>query len=146
MGINYYWIPRSACDYCERKYPKVHIGKSSYGWHFSLHIFGKDELHEDVKPFFAHDIECLDDWQEVWSPLTRNKGGIIIDEDEEIITPSRMIHIITKRKGDNQRLKDDYIGNNAELGLNNLLRHKIDDISCVGHGSGTWDYIRGNFC
>lgn len=35
--------------------------------------------------------------------------------------------------------------NNAELGPNNLLRHKIDGQFCIGHGEGTWDYCIGDF-
>jgi len=35
--------------------------------------------------------------------------------------------------------------NHSEPGPNNLVRHKIDDVHCIGHGEGTWDLITGEF-
>jgi hypothetical protein len=35
--------------------------------------------------------------------------------------------------------------NHAELGPNGLLRSKVDDVHCIGHGEGTYDYIAGDF-
>ena len=35
--------------------------------------------------------------------------------------------------------------NNSEIGPNGLLRHKVTGNHCVGHGDGTYDYIKGVF-
>ena len=38
MGTNYYWQESEPCAACGRGYEQVHVGKSSAGWCFSLHV------------------------------------------------------------------------------------------------------------
>ncbi len=42
-------------------------------------------------------------------------------------------------------LKNFYQKNHSEEGPHGLLRLKIDNTFCVGHGSGTYDYCVGEF-
>ena len=115
---------------------KYHIGKSSCGWCFSLHV---DE---------AEGIYNFDDLIDKLScPYC-----IIKDEYKRELTINEMISIITERKT-NTSINVPYgydswnkfhEENGSEPGPNNLLRHKIGDF-CVGHGEGTYDYIKGEF-
>lgn len=129
MGTNYYLHEKPKCESCGREDEPLHIGKSSAGWVFGLHVI-PDE-----------DINSLDDWQELWD----KDGSSIIDEYGSEITVKEMEDIITDR-GRSKAVNDDfdYGANHAEPGPNNLVRHIIDR-HCVGHGEGTWDLIAGEF-
>ena len=84
MGTNYYWHEdkKPACKCCEREYDQkvLHIGKSSVGWCFSLHVHPEDG------------IEVLGDWIRKW-----NRSGYIEDEYGRIINCTEMYDIITDR-------------------------------------------------
>lgn len=126
MGTNYYWHKEPPCPHCGRNDEGTHIGKSSAGWCFSLHIYP----HEGIAD--------LPDWQEKW------KTGVIKNEYDELVTADEMTRTITER-GRGDRPKDfNYARNQAEPGPNNLLRHSIGRY-CAGHGAGTWDLINGDF-
>ena len=129
--MNYYWYPIiNPCECCGREYGRIHIGKSSYGWCFALHVFKKIDLdeEEELERYVAHDIESLEDWRELLS-----SGGVIKDEEGDVITCQEMFAIITDRANlcaDDQKPK----------------RHSIHRYSlCVGHGDGDWDYMRWEF-
>ena len=137
MGINYYFN-REVCESCGRAEEVLHIGKSSAGWCFSLHV---DE--------FAG-INSLDDWLE----LFKEPNSVIENEDGEVLSNSEMQNIICCRKSEETFDKVPYgyksweefhRSNHSEPGPNGLLRHKIDSGFCVGHGSGTWDLLPGEF-
>ena len=85
MGTNYYWIKEdTTCPHCGRRdhdEESVHIGKSSAGWCFSLH----------VDPSIG--IESLDDWIEMF------KTGFIEDEYGDRISVEDMMSEIVDRKG-----------------------------------------------
>lgn len=119
MGTNYYFHDKRT----------LHIGKSSGGWCFSLHVIPEDG------------INTLEDWQAIW-----NKQGIIRNEYGERISISDMENIITKRSwaAKNQESEQWYRENNAEPGPHNLARSKVG-LHCIGHGPGVWDYITGEF-
>ena len=102
------------CPHCQRPYPAKHIGKSSAGWCFALHVIPEEGIHG------------LEDWEARWDLL----GTLILDEYGEITSPSTMRAIITDR---------------SIPGPNNLLRAKIKQTQCIGHGEGTWDLIIGDF-
>jgi hypothetical protein len=152
MGTNYY-LKTAACECCglhdERN--TMHIGKSSGGWCFSLHV-GKWLNDSDDEP----EAHSLEDWQALWS----REGWIIVNEYQDPITTEEMMDIITNRKREeaidqgqwgtgwysNYGSFADYLReNHAVEGPNNLLRHRIDGKRCVGHGEGTYDYITGEF-
>jgi hypothetical protein len=130
VGTNYY-LERDICPHCSRSDEKLHIGKSSAGWCFSLHV-DSDE-----------GINSLADWQALWSaPDAR-----IVDEYGRETSPDEMLSTITERawpKRDQEHSPEFLRSNHAEPGPNNLLRHQIGR-HCVGHGDGTYDLIPGEF-
>lgn len=129
MGTNYY-LERDVCPHCGRSDERLHIGKSSAGWCFSLHV-DPDE-----------GVNNLDDWKALWSaPNAR-----IVDEYGREKSPDEMLETITERAWPHREGRNDkyYADNHAEPGPNNLMRHAIGRF-CVGHGDGTYDLIPGEF-
>jgi hypothetical protein len=133
MGTNYYLETKykDACSHCGRGPDVVrrHIGKSSGGWCFALHVYPE------------YGINDLADWH----PLLML--GHIFDEYGETIPIDVMYHIITNRGFQNSPTPDECFleDNYAELGPNGLARAKIDMRHCIGHGDGTWDCVIGDF-
>ena len=138
MGTNYY-LHKNTCEHCGRSDERLHIGKSSAGWCFSLRVHPWEHIND------------LPDWAEAW------KGGTIMDEYKRVITPENMLSTITERKGRpwNERTygngplqyRNEYEmleSNHAQKGPNNLLRYRIGPY-CIGHGAGTWALIDGDF-
>jgi hypothetical protein len=127
MGTNYY-LKTAACECCglhdERK--TMHIGKSSYGWCFALHV-GKWLNDADDEPQASN----LEDWQALWS----REGWVIVDEYKRDVTPEEMLRIITMRGGQYGYSKEGQ----------EVARHQIDGRHFIGHGPGTYDYITGTF-
>ena len=134
MGTNYYAY-FDVCPCCKRSEDIWHIGKSSCGWCFTLHVdkyAGINDL-EDVRK------------------LIEKENCVIKNEYNEVLSPEKMIEIITQRKGvpfkPTQWYKDEeefHRENNSQPGPNNLARHCISD-RCIGHGDGTWDLVVGEF-
>ena len=81
MGTNYYWHEKPPCECCGRPFESVHIGKSSGGWCFALHVYPKDN------------IKTLGDWIELW----KTPGSTIWNEYNEKITVDELMKIITER-------------------------------------------------
>lgn len=133
MGTNYYLYDCKPCKHCNRGYSdtdKIHIGKSSSGWHFSLRVDPEQG------------INSLDDWKKLWNKPYAH----IEDENGEEETPTSMLAIIQNRSSTLPRSEDfDYAMNCAEPGLNGLVRVVVDGKNCAGHGDGTYDYILGEF-
>lgn len=132
MGTNYY-----AFDPLRRK-KTVHLGKSSAGWCFGLHIYPEKG------------IDTLDGLLDYIKATKRE----IRDEYMVEKTINEFIDVVTNRSWTYERKFPDrwYASwsdflekNHAERGPNNLLRHKINGVHCIGHGEGTWDYIIGDF-
>lgn len=80
MGTNYYLEEKSPCECCNRGYDNLHIGKSSMGWVFSLHVI-------------KGEIETLDQWKDRWS----KEGVRIVNEYGDTLTPDEMLKVITNR-------------------------------------------------
>lgn len=129
MGTNYYYH-YNICSYCGRS-EELHIGKSSGGWYFALHVYPEKGIND------------LDDWKKLLS----NINIAIKNEYGESVSFKEMINIITKREwhGKNELYNKWYIDNHAEPGCNGLARSTIDGIHCIGHGLGTWDLMIGDF-
>ena len=133
MGANYY-VRYNECECCGR-FEEYHIGKSSAGWCFSLHINPDDGINnlEDMEDLMAH--------------------GRIFDEYGMEYTFDEMIDVITNRYRRKKEGRpygytswgDFYEKNRAQAGPFGLLRHKINGLHCIGHGEGAWDYIVGEF-
>lgn len=141
---NYYYQNLDELNKCFAY--KLHIGKSSYGWHFSLCIY--PELN----------INNLDDWKKLF------KENIIKAEYGDIVSYEEMLSIITERSmknwnvGNQEKFEQDYIinsnsilgteystydeflkDNSASRGLNGLLRHKSNDYFSWNYTNGTYD-------
>ena len=81
MGTNYYFYEKEPCEYCGRHYDPIHIGKSSAGWAFGMH----------VDPDMG--INNIDDWEERWE----QPGSYIMNEYGEEITVNEMKDVIKNR-------------------------------------------------
>ena len=118
MGTNFYVAADEPCATCGRSDESAHIGKSSAGWRFSLHV-----VHE----------WGLTDWPE-WEAFLTERADSIRDEYGNRISldelKGRILH--RKRFGPEGRP---------------LLSHAdIDDSRCLGKGRhGTYDLIVGEF-
>ncbi len=127
MGTNYY-----------EKLTRKHLGKSSAGWCFTLHIYPKEG------------INTLNDLMKSIKTIPFFKP--IVDEYGKKLSKKEFLKIVTERSWPERDEKhpryknwEQFLQTNrAELGPNNLLRHKIDRF-CIGHGEGTWDYCIGDF-
>lgn len=137
MGTNYY-IVSEPCKTCHHEPDRLHIGKSSAGWCFGLHV--------------TDEFKTLEDWR---SKI--ESGAKIQDEYGDLKTPDEMMAVIISRDVRTDWQERDWQGmgytnetdfhmrNHSERGPNRLLRHAIDGRHCIGHGEGTWDYIIGEF-
>lgn len=90
MGTNYYHVTEAGnyCEHCKRfdEEFSLHIGKSSGGWAFALHIHPEEG------------ISMLGDWVERWQqPNTKT-----IDSYGGEISSDEMRDIITNRKGQSE--------------------------------------------
>lgn len=145
MGTNYY-LHRNICAHCGRGDPPLHIGKSSWGWCFALHVGSQSDEG------LMTGIHDLGDWQAIW------RDGEIRDEYGVKISIEGMERQITDRGGLmhedwDMRMwrgymseEDFHRANYSERGPFGLLRHRISrDSNCVKHGAGTWDCITGEF-
>jgi hypothetical protein len=140
MGTNYYLVGKT-CPTCGHEDGRLHIGKSSGGWCFSLHVIPEESLN------------TLEDWVALFSA----PNATIADEYGNRVAPDGMLRIITERHLDTDfdaPYKPDgwytswekfHAANSSEPGPNGLLRATMDGRHCVGHGEGTWDYITGEF-
>jgi len=130
VGTNYYYIPKPACSCCGREFDRIHIGKSSAGWCFGLHVNQED-------------INTLEDWKK----LFEIEGSVIMNECGDVVTKEEMLSNITDRswKGQTDWTDEMYAQNHAIKGPNGLARHSLYPGLCIGHGEGTWDYLIGDF-
>ena len=130
MGTNYYLHDETdKCAHCGHV-PKEswHIGKSSAGWCFALHVY--PESWEEGKP------KSLADWQAEWS----KPGRVIRDEYGSAVTPEEMMDCITNRRWKRevwQRL--DY----ARQGPHGLWRSTYN--ASAPDDDGTYDLVTGYF-
>ena len=129
MGTNYYAT-------IDQKPPcpthRLHIGKSSGGWCFSLH---------------AIPDRGLTSWA-AWDALLHRPDVSIVDEYGDAVHPDEMRRIVTERSWprtpENEWSDTDYRQNSAVPGPNGLVRHAVGAY-CLAHGEGTWDLIPGDF-
>ena len=87
MGMNFYLhLPGGKT---------LHIGKSSYGWCFLLHVYPKLGAGDPNFIPEADGIHTLDDWKNLFSiPHSR-----ITDEYGRHVTEEDILRIITERRG-----------------------------------------------
>lgn len=143
MGTNFYWI-NSTCKSCGRTSEKHHIGKSSGGWCFSLHVMTEHEENSEGVVY-----RNLTDWKKLWAL----PGSTILDEYDTEITYQCMLEIVMERSWPEKEepgipytsWDDFHYKNHSEPGPCGLARHKIDGSRCIEHGEGTYDLIVGEF-
>ena len=87
MGTNYFLYRKNQGD---PLIEKLHIGKSSVGWCFSLHVMPEENIWR------------LSDWQRV---LVQPNVLYIKNEYDEIVTVEHLTDIITKRARYGQKLQ-----------------------------------------
>lgn len=113
---------------------QLHIGKSSWGWCFSLHVIPELGLNS------------LDDWQTfLQKPENKYK---IKDENGQAVEYHRLLMLIINRKAQRDNQRNEFFEmerNHAVPGPNGLWRHKRDGHHCIAHGEGTWDLIASEF-
>jgi hypothetical protein len=138
MGTNYY-LYKKVCDKCGRGDEPLHVGKSSGGWCFSLHVIPEEGIND------------LEDWEKLW-----NDPEITIkDEYGQILLKEAMKDLISGRSTKSGKFESNPFGydswesfhreNHSEFGPKGLLRAKIENRHCIGHGKGTYDLILGEF-
>jgi hypothetical protein len=133
MGTNYHYHVRGEAPGDEGR----HIGKSSAGWCFALHVYPDEG------------IKTLEDWKKLFSAL----GSRIENENEAEVTVEDMLKIITDRARPqlsvgrrSKKLQAEWNKhNNAIDGPNGLRRADLEKDRVIGHGQGTWDYFVGEF-
>lgn len=135
MG-NYYTYESPPCEVCGRSDEPIHIGHEATGWTFALHVIPERGLN------------TLADWQRFLD------GKIIEDEHGRALLFSEMMSIIMQRSHNRSWDKapngygdwlDFHMANQSQRGPNGLLRYRIGR-HCIGHGNGTWDLVKGEFC
>jgi hypothetical protein len=139
MGTNYYWYPASRVDTCLHcgqekivEIEKRHIGKSSGGWTFALHVYPENS------------IKTLLDWIREWF----TKKGDILDEYGNRVIVIQMLQVIIDRGNcNNERIqsKEWYRENHAIKGPKGLARRTGDWVVGYGEHEGTWDCCIGDF-
>lgn len=137
MGTNYY-LHRNVCLHCGRSDEPRHIGKSSCGWHFALHVYPSDGIND----------------LQGWVKELEKPDRVIKDEYDQKLTIHELLSVIRDRKRDNppaavpwgyNSWDHFHRSNQSQPGLNGLVRCQIGAGHCVKHGEGTWDCIDGDF-
>lgn len=137
MGTNYFVKSRKPCNTCEHcgslfaVHEELHIGKSSAGWCFGLHVIPEKGLN------------TLNDWVDYI--VDHDNTHMIVNEYGETLDLETLLGIITCRHSFSKRDDKWYEQNHAVLGINGLARHKVGEGGCIGHCDGTYDYVVGNF-
>lgn len=121
MGTNYYAVKTCECCGNEDKY---HIGKSSGGWVFSLHV----EPDEGINDLY-------DVMQIIKDPKRK-----VVNEYGDTIFKKNLLDIIKNRKCEERGEPPNSFSswgqfhriNDSLEGPNNLLRHKLKH-NCIAH-------------
>ena len=73
---------------------RLHIGSSSFGWSFALHIYFPGDIPSDVASSFEFDqVETLNDWHNKFLQAKYR----IVDEEGRYLTTHKMMAVITQR-------------------------------------------------
>lgn len=102
MGTNYYLLEPnedyiSTCPIVsktEPKYNMTHLGKSSGGWTFGLHVYPERE------------IDTLCDWIKIMQEYDSDNDLYIIDEYYEVYSLEKFLSVVRDRKSTKRRKID----------------------------------------
>lgn len=129
MGTNYYVETEAInhCPMCHRCDPgeRLHIGKSSAGWVFAVHVIP------------SRSINTLEDWKAF---ILANKCQIV-DEYGGELSLEELLDVITNRSWP----RPNYLGPDTESGPNNLLRSKVRPGLWHAGPNDTWEYCDWEF-
>lgn len=135
MGTNYF-LHSQKCPHCgiEQK-DKMHLGKSSVGWCFSLHVYPELELNN---------------WDDMWEYIVfcvEQEGYQIEDEYGDVIPLEKFLSIAWNRHRKPPLSLKWLKQNHAVLGPSGLARHIVDGEHCVGNAgpNAPIDYFIGEF-
>jgi len=118
MGMNYYLTGKPPCPTCGDFGGTKHIGKSSYGWTFGLHIYPDEGINN------------LDDWEKFIREAVAD-GRLIIDEEGRRISVEELLKRIRVRA--------------PAVRADRLRRQSEADPRFARFGGATWDYVEGDF-
>jgi hypothetical protein len=145
MGTNFY-LESTACMPSAFERPRIHIGKSSAGWCFALHVYPSSGEDVDHRP------ANFGQWCGLLESTEADGSARVVDEYGTEITVAEMIETITVRSFSRSFPSTHYTNaadfhevNHSDPGPHGLVRHQIDGIYCLAHGEGTWDYLVGDF-
>jgi hypothetical protein len=134
MGTNFYLHERAAkkpcptCGHLENPSARLHIGKSSAGWAFGLHVYPDGILDSgDAALNLAVLPVDLDGWRRLWEDGETYK---ILTEYGDEVAPEEMLKRITERSHPR-----------------GLRHHPTGDHLCMGPApdGGTYDLMTGYF-
>lgn len=132
MSTNFYLSPPQ-CPCCGHQAASIHLGKSSVGWTFGLH----------VRP-----EENINNWQDIINLIKEKQADYwsIRDEYGESYSFAQFVDVVCNRTTPRKIPKDSewLVMNYAQPGPNNLIRRQLGKY-CIGHGDGTYDYLVGEF-
>ena len=103
----------------EAETESLHIGKSSYGWAFALHVIPEKGLTS----------------LRAWRNFIMGENKRIENEEGEEIGKRELLRIITECHK--------WIP--ADKKVVGLARARLGVGGCIGHGKGSWDLIEGEF-
>lgn len=117
-GTNYY-LKREAEG---SGWTHLHIGKSSFGWCFSLRIVPELNLNSF----------------EAWKNFMKGDDKKVVDEKGLEISKREMVRIITQRHQPREGIPNGkrFMG---------LARRRVDGVRVINHGKGTWDLVTDIF-
>lgn len=138
MGRNFYWSDETQEERQEeREKHWLHIGKSSAGWLFSMHVIPSE------------DIESWNDWQSVLQA-----SGKIFDDSHNVVTFEELRQIVEDRSAKHPlefdwSTKEELIAETITYNTKyNLLQTgpKAEHFTKTVFGEGPWKYCNYDFC
>lgn len=143
MSTSYY-LHLNTCKQCKIPLGSLHIGTSSEGWYFSLHVENIKMYPEQLAGTVrandnGHIIQSLDDWKTLFA----DNNNTIVDEYGRDVSVDDMLKIICERSAPD-RPSDWEVGRKlsgeCEIGVNNLLRQKTNWFRCMSHAPNNLPY------
>jgi hypothetical protein len=151
MSTNFY-LQKGACSHCGHMPEATHLGLSSGGWCFGLHVYPERGINDlpELIVWLNDELGYLKRPPQEWPK--------IVDENGQVHTLGSFLETVTKRQSA-KRIGEGWDGewwgflyrseqhfhdsNHSLRGPSGLLRHRVDGVHCVGNGVGTWDLIVG---
>lgn len=131
MGTNYYWHSEPPCPTCGHANEPKHIGKSSAGWVFALHVYPEEGIND------------LSDWIERFfqSPNIKDEYGCAVP------VADMLKEILMRGRKDGHPKDFPWAENFAMPGPRGLVRADPSRSAhrYLRHGAGTWDCHVGDF-